>query len=290
MTASRTCSIISAVPVPFTPAGDLDTDTFAATLRAIDAHVDGALIAGTTGEFPALDDAERLELFRVGVDVLGADRVIAHLGHGSTRQVLRLAEGTAALGISRFALLSPYYLPTDDDGVVEFFDALCRAHPAASVYAYLFPERTGMDVSAEVLGRVMALPGMVGVKLSGGASEQIAEYAAVLRDGQELYSGNDATLPGVLDAGGTGVVSGVSSAFPETFSRLARALRSGDEQEIAAAQADAAGVVALAGPSVTRLKAALAARSGASWSSRMALPTVDTATQAEIRTAVAQHG
>lgn len=285
-----TAQIISAVPVPFTTDGGLDLPEFEAALRAIDAHVDGVLIAGTTGEFPALDDSERVELFRQAAAVLGSERVIAHLGHGSTRQVLRLAEATAAEGITRFALLSPYYLPTDDDGVVAFYRALTEAYPHASVYAYLFPERTGMDVSVDVLRRILELPGMVGVKLSGGATTRLSEYAAVLPEGQELYSGDDSTLPFVLAEGGTGIVSGVSSAFPETFSALVRALETGDADAIERAQAAAVCVVGLAGPTITRLKAALAARSGAAWASRMALPVVDAELHSQIAAAVAQHG
>lgn len=280
--------IISAVPVPFTPAGDLDLATYDAALAALAPHVGGALVAGTTGEFPALDDDERVELFRRAADVLGAERVVAHLGHGSTRQVLRLADAVAGLGIHRLALLSPYYLPTDDDGVVDFFRALTEAYPHAEVYAYLFPERTGADVSPDTLRRVMALPGMVGVKLSGGAAARLPEYAAVLRTGQELYSGDDSTLPAVLAAGGTGVVSGVSSAFPETFAALAGALDGGDPaaDEL---QRVVREIVPLVGPTVPRLKAAMAARDGAPWVSRMALPAVDDATLAAIRDAAAAH-
>lgn len=283
-----TARIISAVPVPFTADGSLDLATYDAALAAIAPHVGGALIAGTTGEFPALDDDERVELFRRAADVLGAQRVVAHLGHGSTRQVLRLAEAVAGLGIGRFALLSPYYLPTDDDGVVEFFRALTEAHPQAEVYAYLFPERTGMDVSPETLARVLALPGMVGVKLSGGAAARLPEYAAALGPDHELYSGDDSTLPAVLAAGGTGVVSGVSSAFPETFAALARALDAGSP-DADAAQAVVKEIVPLVGPTVPRLKAAMAARDGAPWASRMALPAVDDATLEAIRDAVAAH-
>lgn len=282
--------IISAVPVPFTEDSTLDLPQFERALRAIDEHVDGVLIAGTTGEFPALDDDERVELFRVAAEVLGAGRVVAHLGHASTRQVLRLAAATSALGISRFALLSPYYLPTDDDGVVAFFRSLTEAFPQAQVYAYLFPERTGMDVPVDVLRRVLALPGMVGVKLSGGAAARLTEYATALREGQELYSGDDATLPQVLVQGGTGVVSGVSSAFPETFSTLARALDAGDDEAAQRAQAAVQEVVHLTGPTVTRLKVAMAARTGAPWASRMALPAVDANLRGQIEAAVAQHG
>jgi len=283
-----TARIVSAVPVPFLADGTVDGDTFDATLEAIAPHVGGALIAGTTGEFPALEDDERIDLFRRAAAGLGAERVIAHLGHASSRQVLRLADRTAEIGIHRFALLTPYYLPTDDDGVVDFFRALSAARPEAQVYAYLFPERTGLHVEPETLRRIMALPGVVGVKLSGAAAARHADYAAVLEDGQELYSGDDGTLPQVLAAGGTGVVSGVSSAFPETFATLAAAL-DGQDPDAGRLQDVVRRIVALVGPTVPRLKAALSARSGAEWCSRMSLPAVDEETRSDIRAVVAEH-
>lgn len=285
-----TPQIISAVPVPFLPDGEIDIAEFEGMLRALDDHVHGVLVAGTTAEFPALDDAERVALFGRAVDVLGADRVIAHIGHASTRQVLRLAEAAAPLGITRFALLTPYYLPTDDDGIVDFFRVVTDALPGADVYAYLFPERTGLDVAPDVLRRVMALPGMAGVKLSGGAAAQLDEYASCLADGQELFSGDDSTLPWVLANGGTGVVSGVSAAFPQTFAALARALDAGPGTAADELQATAVRLVALAGPTIPRLKVALAARTGAAWANRMSQPGVADDIRVAIVDAVSRHG
>jgi 4-hydroxy-tetrahydrodipicolinate synthase len=284
-----TAQIISAVPVPFLGDGTIDLPEFDAALRSLDAHVHGVLVAGTTGEFPALDDAERVGLFGRAVDVLGAERVIAHIGHASARQVVRLAEAATPLGITRFAVLTPYYLPADDDGVLAHFRAVTEALPGARVYPYLFPERTGLDVSPEALGRIMALPGMAGVKLSGGAAARLAEYAPCLHDGQELFSGDDATLPLVLEKGGAGVVSGVSAAFPQTFAALARALDAGPGPESDELQATAVRLVGLAGPTIPRLKAALAARTGAVWASRMAQPAVPGDVRDAIEEAVAQH-
>jgi 4-hydroxy-tetrahydrodipicolinate synthase len=280
--------IVSAVPVPFTEEGAVDIAEYEATLRSVDEHVHGVLVAGTTGEFPALDDDERVELFRRAADVLGKERVIAHLGHASTRQVLRLADATAATGITRFALLTPYYLPADDDGVRAFFGSLTEAHPEASVYAYVFPERTGMDISVDLLRDVMKLPGMVGVKLSGDAAERLPEYAEALHDGQELYSGDDGSLPFVRDHGGAGIVSGVSSAFPATLAGLARALDEGDADGARAVQENVRRLVGLVGPTIPRLKVALAARTGAEWACRMPLPAVSARLREEIGQAVAE--
>lgn len=284
-----TAQVIAAVPVPFTEGGELDLAEYEKALLRMNDHVHGALIAGTTGEFPALDDDERLLLFRNAAEILGRDRVIAHLGHPSLRQVLRLADRTAEAGITRFALLSPYYLPSDDDGVVAFFHGVTQLHREAEVYAYLFPERTGMDITVDTLRRVMELPGMRGVKLSGDAARLLPAYGDALRAGQELFSGDDSALPWVLDHGGTGVVSGVSAAFPELFSALVTALDRGDGTTIDAAQAAVAEVVGLAGPTIPRLKVALAARTGTPWAHRMALPAVDERTATAIRAAVAQY-
>jgi 4-hydroxy-tetrahydrodipicolinate synthase len=284
-----TAQIISAVPVPFLPDGEIDLPEFDATLRSLDDHVHGVLVAGTTGEFPALEDAERVELFGRAVGVLGAERVIAHIGHASARQVLRLAGAAAPLGITRFALLTPYYLPTDDEGLVTYFRTVTEAVPGARVYAYLFPERTGLDVAPDVLRRIMALPGMAGVKLSGGAAARLDEYVPCLREGQELYSGDDATLPWVLEKGGTGVVSGVSTAFPQTFAALAGALDAGPGPASDELQATAVRLVGLTGPTVPRLKAALAARTGAAWASRMSQPGVADDVRGAIVEAVSHH-
>lgn len=281
--------LISAVPVPFTPDGAIDDAAFTSVLSTLDPHVDAVLVAGTTGEFPALDDDERLGAFRAATSVLGAARVIAHVGHSSSRQVLRLAAATRELGVDRLALLSPYYLPTDDTGTVEFFAALSREHSDAELYGYFFPERTGATVPVGVVADVLALPGMAGMKLSGGASLRLEEHLAVRRPGQAAWSGDDATFGRVLAAGGTGVVSGVSSLFPATFGALRTALVDRDAAEADRLQGVVERLVPLVGPSVARLKTGLALRTGSPWAARMALPAVPAELREAIASAVADH-
>lgn len=264
--------VITAIPVPFTNEGEIDWPAYSRAVEFIDPHVDAMLVAGTTGEFPALEDDERLELFRVTRDILGPERTIAHIGHGSLRQVTSLAKKTKDLGISRMAALSPYYFPTDDEGIVDFYQGIVDAVPGVELYAYLFPERTGMDVSAEAMGEVFQIPEIVGVKLSGASNDLRSQYAARMRPGQEIYSGSDNILPQMMEEGGTGVVSGVSSVFPELFSTLVEALQSGQDHADAQAQVEAA--VNLVGPSIKYLKAGLAERVGGDWASRMSMPKV----------------
>lgn len=283
--------IICALPVPFNRSGDIEWESFEQLLTRISPHVHGALVAGTTGEFPALDDKERLEAFAKAIAVLGAERVIAHIGHVSARQVIRLGRAAAVLGITRMATLNPYYLPADDSAVFDFYQEITAALPGIDHYVYLFPERTGITVGAETFGRIMALPGVRGVKLSGASSDDLETYAAHLLEGQELYSGDDSTLPYVLAQGGTGVVSGVSAAYPETFGRLASLLDSKDatDPELLAQQETVVALVRLTGPSILRLKAAASVNVPGVWQSRMPMPALEVKLVADLQSAAAVH-
>jgi len=61
--------IFSAVPTLFGPGGELDLDANRALHKFVAGWVDGLFVAGTTGEFPALEDAERLSPARAGEDL-----------------------------------------------------------------------------------------------------------------------------------------------------------------------------------------------------------------------------
>jgi 4-hydroxy-tetrahydrodipicolinate synthase len=278
-----TAQIVSALPIPFNGDGAIEWDTFDTLLTRVAPHVHAALVAGTTGEFPALDDDERQEAFRRACLLLGAERVIAHIGHASLYQVVRLGRAAATLGITRMATLTPYYLPADDAAVIEFYRGVTSALPGIEHYVYLFPERTGIVVSPAAFHEIMALPGVRGAKLSGAATDLLVEYIAELQPGQELYSGDDSTLPTVLREGGTGVVSGVSAAYPETFGRLAAALDAdANGADATSLQATVQLLVALTGPSIIRLKAAVSGNVPGGWDSRMSMAAIDDTLHGEL--------
>src|SRR5260370_18926895 len=111
--------------------------------------------------------------------------------------------------------------------------------------------------------------GLAGAKLSGSAAGDLAAYAAAV-PGLRLFSGDDSDPAATMRAGGTGLISGRSSAYPEVYAALSLALGSGD--------LDAAGrhplvpdrVVAL-GASIGRLKYALHLRGLGGATARRAL-------------------
>ena len=241
--------VFSAVPTLFGADGELDPGANRALYELVAGQLDGLFVAGTTGEFPALEDAERLSLFELALAEAGPDRVIAHIGAPDARHAARLAQAAVALGATRIAAITPYYLPARPDELAGHYRRIRDAAPGPELYAYIFPERTGLHVPPPLFAQVADAAGLAGAKVSGSASADLAGYVAAT-PGLRIFSGNDASPWASMRAGGAGVISGRSSAYPEVYS----ALREDEAQQWRLDR-----IVAL-GASIGRLKHALQVR------------------------------
>lgn len=275
--------LIAAVPTPFTASGELDTEGarrifgFAARAGA------SLLVAGTTGEFPSLADDERLALFEVALSVAGPDHTIAHVGAADTRHAARLAAAALARGAARLAVITPYYLHARKDEVTAHFAAVRQAAGDAPLYAYLFPERTGVTLPPPDLAQVAARTGLAGVKLSGSSAAQLKEYVMAAPPGFSVYTGDDSQIVEAGRVAAAGVVSGVSSAFPAEFAELtAEVSWAGADSAREPESPVTAAAVRLLGPSIGRLKYALSRRGLAGPYARMTVDPPDAATRAAI--------
>ena len=276
MTVSSVPVVFSAVPTLFGPGGELDPDANRALYKLVGGLVDGLFVAGTTGEFPALEDAERLALFELALAEAGPDRVIAHIGAPDARHASRLARAAVALGATRIAAITPYYLPARPDELAAHFRRIREAVPAPELYAYIFPERTGLPVPPPLFAAVAEAAGLAGAKVSGSAAADLAGYVAAA-PGLRIFSGNDANPAASMRAGAAGVISGRSAAYPEVYAALGQ-----DPAE----QGRLDRIVAL-GASIGRLKHALQVRGLAGPVARMTVDPPDPDTAAAIAAEVA---
>ncbi len=267
--------VYAAVPTLFAADGSLDL----AANRALYAHVAGLVgglfVAGTTGEFPALDDSERLSLVSLALEVAGPDRVIAHVGGASARQAARLATSAAGLGVRRIAAITPFYLPARPDELARPYREIRDTVPSVpEFYGYIFPERTGVPVPPPLFARVAAAAGLSGAKVSGASAGSLAEYVAEA-PGLRFFSGDDSRPRWSMAVGAVGLVSGRSAAYPEVYAALAGALRDGTDVDHCQEALDR--IVAL-GASIGRLKHAITLRGFGTEAARMTVDPPDAAT------------
>ncbi|WP_230977324.1 dihydrodipicolinate synthase family protein [Georgenia yuyongxinii] len=257
-TAASRSDLITAVPTPFLADGSLDVPGTKRLFTALAVRdVDGAFVAGTTGEFTTLEDDERLAVLEAGLEAFGAERAYLHVGAAHTRHAVKLTRAAVALGARKLAAITPYYFPAPLDAVVDYFRQVVDAAEGAAVYAYLFTARTWTVFPHDALGR-LADVGVTGVKISGESDESVSAYLANAPAGFEVLSGNDIAYGELVAAGGQGIISGVSSVFPQPFLNLRGALRAGDADGVRAAKEDVARAVGLVrAGSLTHLKAGL---------------------------------
>ncbi len=250
--------VITALPTPFADDESFDRKSAEHLFTSIrDQGVDGVFVAGTTGEFTALDDEERLAVIRVALDVFGPDGVYAHVGAAAARQAESLVRAAVEVGATRLAAITPYFLPAPEDALVRYYERLVAAAGEAGVYAYLFQARSTTPAEATVLRRLRDV-GVRGVKISGESDASVAAYLAQAPADFDVLSGNDIAFEEFVNAGGLGVISGVSSVFPRPFVALRDALNSGDTDAVRAAQPLVERAVRVVrGGSIPHLKAAL---------------------------------
>lgn len=248
-------SVVSAIPTAFHPDGALDLPGTEAIIRRVrDADVDMVFVNGTTAEFPSLDREERASTVEAALSIMGPERVIAHVGASSAWEAASLTRDALERGATSIAAITPYFFPASLSTVRSYFAAIRSVAPETDLYAYLFPDRTSVQLSPRDTAMLALDFGLRGVKVSIPGIAFVSDLVGLLPAGISVYSGNDRLISSIHDTGGTGVVSGVSSAVPTPFIALSQSVGDEDATGEVSAQAIVDVAVDTLGPSIARIK------------------------------------
>lgn len=88
----------------------------------------GLGLFGNASEGYALESQERVRLMReIAKEVSGRVPLVASSGHTGTDAAVRLSKEMQDLGASALMVLPPYFLKTDGDGLMFYFEAISKA-------------------------------------------------------------------------------------------------------------------------------------------------------------------
>jgi 4-hydroxy-tetrahydrodipicolinate synthase len=143
---------------PFTARGaaiDLD-----AQRRFIDwqleCGVPGLIVLGSTGEFLAVDDAERTELVKATIDhVNGRVPVLVGTMNAHTPKAVRFSREAQELGADGLMIAPPYYYTPTEDEIFGYYRAICEAIELP-IMLYNNPVTTNVDMPAALVARMTA--------------------------------------------------------------------------------------------------------------------------------------
>lgn len=195
----------------------------------VEAHTDGLVPCGSTGESATLSHDEHRRVVEIVVKAArGRIPVLAGAGSNSTAETLDLVRHAHRAGAQGALLVVPYYNKPTARGLYEHFRAVARATPLP-IILYNIPGRTGINMAPETVIRLAQdCPTIVGIKEASGGMDYTSQLVAAL--GQErfiIFSGDDSlTLP-LMALGARGVISVIANILPEAMAELCRAWSNG---------------------------------------------------------------
>lgn len=212
--------ITTALITPF-KSGEVDYDAFANLVEwQIDSGVHGLIVAGTTGEGPALSDQEFIELVKIAVNTSnGKVPIIANTGLNSTSASVELTKTTEKFGVDGIMTIVPYYVKPTQEGLYQHFKAI---HDASNVPILLYnnPPRTSIDLSNETLIRLAQLPRIKALKDCSGNPIKCSKLKLLLDDAFDILTGDDILALPYYSQGAVGLVSAVANVVPSLTVKL----------------------------------------------------------------------
>jgi 4-hydroxy-tetrahydrodipicolinate synthase len=235
MTDARALTgVIPPVSTPLTP--ELEVDTASLT-RLVDhllaGGVDALFVLGSTSEVAYLPDADRkVVLDTVIGHVAGEVPVLAGVIDTTTPRVLDHARVAAEAGADALVATAPFYTRTHPTEISRHFRSIAE-QGGRPLYAYDIPSAVHTKLGADLVLELAAEKVLAGVKDSSGDDAGLRQVVLGRQERADIgtfavLTGSELTVDSALMMGADGVVPGLGNVDPHGYSRLFRAVRSGD--------------------------------------------------------------
>ncbi|MBM3811283.1 MAG: dihydrodipicolinate synthase family protein [Acidimicrobiia bacterium] len=189
---------------------------------------DGALILGTTGEFPSFSIRERKQVLESSIKHKGKLEIMAHVGTSNLPETLELIEHAAKAGAGSALVLPPYYFKNPTiDGLAAFYEPVLRG-ARVPVLLYNIPQLSGAAITPELITRLSTFENLAGMKDSFSKIPEMTEFIRRFPK-MRVLTGVPGNMAANLAAGGAGAITGNGSVLlGETSAVFAAHAKGGD--------------------------------------------------------------
>lgn len=186
---------------------------------------DGLVVAGSSGEFIAMDFEERVRLFRLVKDVVRKRvPVIFGSGHYSTKLAIQLSQEAERCGADALIVILPYYQKPSKAAVIEHYRGIRQAtdrpimlynNPHNSACVELNPREIAQLVEEDVLHMV---------KSTFGTVEPVHDLSYLVGDRMAIFYGSFLAAFEGLCGGAHGWISGVLNVVTKAAKEMYKAV------------------------------------------------------------------
>jgi 4-hydroxy-tetrahydrodipicolinate synthase len=221
--------VLTAMVTPFDKGLKIDFEALEKIVEhLIKTGTNTIVVAGTTGESPTLDHAEKSELLKAVVSITKKRaKIIMGTGTNDTARSVEATQEAEASGADGALVVAPYYNKPSQAGLLAHFGEVAK-NTKLPIIMYNIPSRTGITISVDTIVELsQKYKNIHAVKDSTGTVEHAGEIASAARQDFAVYSGDDyLTLP-FLAVGGCGIVSVASHLVAPDIQAMQDAFFSG---------------------------------------------------------------
>lgn len=178
---------------------------------------------------------ERVKLFETAVKAsAGRKPVIAGTGCASTKETIALTNKAYDLGIELALIVCPFYNKPTQEGLYLHYKTIAE-NTKANIMLYNIPIFVGVNLEAETVGRLAAIPNIVGVKDEAGVNPtQVTDFFLATEKVDPnfvVYNGDDIMLLPTIVQGAMGIVSGGAHIFGHEIRAIFEAFEKGENEK-----------------------------------------------------------
>ena len=224
--------VIVPILTPLTPNARVDKSSLRRLVNyLVDNGVHGLWAAGTTGEFAALTDEQRIVVVETVVEeVRGRVPVIANVSAPGTQLAVNLAKSMQEIGLDGIAATPPYYYPCAQDELLDHFRYI-RDRTGLPLWAYNIPVTVKTVMEPSTIAQLADEGTVIGIKDSSGAGELLAQLN-VLCDQKRIrlyrFLGSVFRITSSGAVGAHGTIPGIANLIPAIVSQAWEAGEKGD--------------------------------------------------------------
>ncbi len=197
----------------------------------IEQGTQGLVPMGTTGEASTATEQEHKRVIQIVVEEsAGRVPVVAGAGSNNPAEALVYAKAAEQAGADGILCVAGYYNRPSQQGLYEHFKFI-HDHCSLPIIVYNIPPRTIVDIKAETMARLAALPRIVGVKDATLDLSRISQERQLIDKDFCHFSGEDMTALAYNAMGGRGCISVTANIAPRLCADMHQACVAGDYQK-----------------------------------------------------------
>jgi len=213
--------VLAALVTPFLPNGEPDIQGLRRNVNwLVGEGIHGVVALGSTGEFASLDDRQASAVLNAVIEAAdGRVPVIAGAGAETTEKAIANVTRAARAGAAGVLVIPPWYRSPDADELVHHYTRIGEAS-TIPVMLYNNPSTSRVDITPEILERLLAVPHIEAVKETSGDIRRIAEIRRLTNDRLAVFCGWEDMAYESFVMGAVGWICVIANLVPKMATRL----------------------------------------------------------------------